>query len=549
MEKIMSPAQLWQDFDPTAEKLDTDILRREEKNGYVREQLYFTGRNFGDTRRSRVYAEVCYKNTQSVKPAMLIIDDVRKRADFEELEFWASNGFVAMSVDFAGQRDKGLFTLYPEDVRYANAKDGGDDFYISSTAKETKWYEYALCGMRAVTYLKSLEYVKSVSVVTVGEGEKVGLIILGIDKRVDYGVTVFGNLYCRYPYEEGASDETELVFDGKELQKHLEENEKAQAWVMGLSPQSYVPLITVPLYVICAGNSGYVDIVQLSKTFYRVNDKSRLLILPSVVDYLPNDYAQCVVKWCKGRSASADMTLSRADDADGWPAVRLTSDMPADKLQLWYCRDASRKGKNWVRAPLAAAEDGYLATLDVYEENCDMLVFALYDGEIALSTALFEVRLKNRTRLRKPSNLLYSGETDTVFVPLNKGDNWRGQEIPVSKCKGYLGIAGTKGKAMATFAVGDKCVNNVSTEAISFDICCDGRRTITVYAVCGFGYTNSVYFAQAEAVGDGKWQRITLETADFHRKEDGKMLVADDKVDMFGFVSENNFIINNIYLV
>ncbi|MCM1042901.1 MAG: hypothetical protein NC350_01680 [Corallococcus sp.] len=549
--EILSPKQLWQDFNPESENLDTVVMKTEESGGIVTQHVYFTGRSVSDKAKSRVYGVFCYKNTNSKKNALVVIDDPLKPVDVDELQYWAENGFVAMAVDVKGVCEQGRFTVYPTAIEYANSDTREDDFEIRGSAKNTKWYEYAVNNMRAVTFLSEQPFVKSVSVITVGRGSKIGLMVLAVDKRLTCGAVVFGNLFKEFP---SVNAEQLSVFDLEELDKeeiysHVENNETEQIWTIGLSPQSYVPLINVPLYVVCGGNSGQVNVEKLSQTYYRTNKKSRLLIIPDAFDYLPNYMTDCIVKWLKGKTNDDDMTLSQVDLNDGKLTLALTSSLPMEELELWYCRNRNLRGKNWVVAPLRpSGEEGkYYGTLDLYEENCDLYALAVANGEVAVSTALLPISTKGQFDTKLKTSLLFTGEEDVRFVPLNFTDKWHGREIEIYKCKGYLGIVGEKGSFFGTFAIRDSANRN-EQGILSFDVCCDVKQKLRVYCVVDFGGKNRTYSVNVGLIGDGKWQRVIINSSTF-REHEGHAMNADDIADMLMFYADDKFIINNVSLV
>ena len=66
MEKILTSTALWQDFDATAEPLDSNLLTSVEKDGLVFRSLYFTGRSVADG-KTRVFAKLCSKAGKNSK--------------------------------------------------------------------------------------------------------------------------------------------------------------------------------------------------------------------------------------------------------------------------------------------------------------------------------------------------------------------------------------------------------------------------------------------------------------------------------------------------
>ena len=550
--KLLSPQMLWEGFDPTIEPLDKQTYKTVDVDGITTEELYFTGRTLPNGSKTRVFAVVCYKSTRSSKPALLVINEPSKPIDVAELQYWARQGFITMAVDMRGQVDHGRFTVYPTQLSYANSLDCTDDFTLRNTAKETKWYEYGVSNMRAVTLLSNHKYVKGVSVLTLGSGCRVGMMVLAKDTRVQNGAIVFGNLVDEYPFTH-PKQYTDLQLLSMEnvslVDKQLSKKEHEQIWEMGIGPQSYLPFIQVPIYVVCGGNSVNIQISTLSKAFGRVNDKSKLLILPDAFDYLPNYMVDSIAKWFKGKTSDAQMKLQVVDNGDRKLTVQVTTNCQMQDLELWYCRDKNKKGKHWVVAPLKAVEDNvYQGTLDLYEDNCQLYALAVANGEVPVSTQLMEITTGTQYDLCHRKPLIFAGEEDFRFVPVNMvSDIWHGNEIELYKCKGYMGITGQKGSCFATFALSDS--SNVSSGGVlAFDICCDVKQNLTIVAIVNLGEQNQSYLAHVNLLGNGRWQRVILDSNDFHSQEKRTINIGN-KVDMVIFSANEKFIINNISLV
>lgn len=125
MDQLYTSTTLWQDFDPTAEDLDVNVLKTVESDGVITKRLYFTGRSFADGSKTRVFATVCNKAEKPSKKAILVVDNYKREIDESVLTDLANRGFVAMAIDFVGRREVGLHTLYPRCVDYCNADEIG----------------------------------------------------------------------------------------------------------------------------------------------------------------------------------------------------------------------------------------------------------------------------------------------------------------------------------------------------------------------------------------------------------------------------------------
>lgn len=543
MGQKLTTQTLWQDFDASAEPLDVNVARVSGEE-IVTKNIYFTGRTLQDGCKSRVYATVCAKSTKSVKPAVLFIGDYHKPIQLDILQHLASQGFVAMSIDYAGRVSGSACTLYSPQLDYCNADVAQSMFVIETNAKETKMYEYALNSMRAITYLLQNESVKNVSVFTQGSGANVGLMVLGEDKRLFRGVVAFGNLHKDFPVE----DNQQVSLDSVEgLEKHLAQKEKEQQWNQGLAPQTYVQQIEAPVYVVGAPTSHHVDVVKLSEMSFRLPEQSRLLLLPTVIDYIPSSHVVDVVKWLKGTEIASNAEITSFTE-EGNYYLRVRTSTSLRKTQLWYTTQAHRLAKHWVRADLVKSEDGYIAKIDLYQKESEVLAFALIDDTISYATPVF--REKATVSVAKiPNNILFVGNGGQTLIPINTGDKWWNVDLIPELSEGYLDIVGAKGCAFGTFALSDSSVQSSLSLTISFDVCSNIRQQVSVTLISNFGEDSRHYRQSTDLVGDGKWQRVTLEGNNFRRIGDGRQISEEERVEMMIIHADGEFIINNIYLV
>ena len=544
--EIFTPNLLWADFDPTTEQLDSDVFSTRVDDGIIVKKLYFNGTVFPSERKTRVFAVVCRPDETYETPhkGVLVVGDYKKPIPLADLKELARKGFVVMAVDYAGRSGDGIGTIYPEEQRHLYVDRAEGLFYVGNSVKDNKIYEYVKNTRRAVTYMLSNEGVADVSLVAVNKGSYIGTIVLGTDSRIVRGTVVFGTLYRDYPL----TDETHGSLEGN-LSERLEEEDVARAWTMGLAPQSYLMTITAPLYVVISANSAHVDIVAASKMYYRVNDDSRLLVLPTTLDYLPQKYFDCVVAWLNGETVEEDFELTSFVDDNGDYRVKLVTAHDLDKTSVWYCVAPSRAARYWARAKLTPCDGGCTAKLNTYEKNCDIATFCLLDGQVAVSSALLDVKVRNAANVKLAGNVVFCGETGQTLIPLNSGENWWGKNIDGKLAKGYLNIVGMESVGVATFAIADPSVKRSASFTVSFDVCTDVRQKLTVSVICDYGGTNTAYTATTKLIGDGKWQRVTIETADLHRVDDFRPLGEDEHPDCLQIRAEHAVIINNILVV
>lgn len=539
--ELLTNKTLWEGFDACAEQLDVTVAKIAMDDKFTFKKIYFTGRTFASGRKTRVCANVCYPNKKPVKAVLLIGES--NNVTSQDLYDIAQNGFLAMSVDVDGRTANGCGTMFPEEVDYCNAVANKDLFFFDGTVRNSKLYEQSLCCMRAITYLVECENVQTISVVTIGNYSTVGAIVCAQDNRVTNGMFLFGTLNVDYP-------DADIVVDDKaSLQDQFAHDDKSQAWTMGLAPQSYLMNITVPVYVVNSANSHAVDVVEVSKAFNRLNDQSRLLIIPDLFDCVDARYVKNIINWCKGVNAQQDYDIDYFEQNGDYFVNVKTSAKLAD-TSVWYCTNANLRAKHWVQAKLQQTDDGYVAKLDLYEQNCNVVAFVQIADKVTVSSTLLEIPVKN-ANVKMANSIVFTGEGDREFIAVSDPHVWMFTKAEPKRKKGYLDIVGAQGNCLATFALADACVKKNSSFAVSFDICATEQQPLTIAVVCNYGITNDVYVATKQLVGDGKWQRITVETADFlsNNHERSKNMPVEQIPQLLVLKSQQTFLVNNVILV
>ncbi len=541
---ILTAEMLWENYDPTAEQLEVNVFKTVEHDGLVTKQLYFTGRTFEDGAKTRVFATVCYKNTKSVKPAVLLVENYKHPINIRDAEELAKHGFVTMSIDFAGRTDKGLHTIYAPQTEFCNADVAEDLFYVGETARDTKLFEYALNCRRAITYLTKEEKVKSVSLVTVGKGVYVGVMTLGVDKRLTNGAVLFGNITRQFP------EPSEEVNDGdaESLNRHLEYDRQRQAWTLGLAPQTYAIQINVPLYIVNSANSHYVDLNTANKMASRLNHHCRYLILPNALDYFSDRYFESLVKWLKGAQVPVVSQLNSFTDSNGDYCLKVQTSSSINKTSVYYCTNPRNRARYWRKAKLVKDGSYYVAKPDLYEKQNEIVAYALFDREVAISTLLF----KDSVTVARPKIVnknIFSGNGEQKLIRLDISDRWLNVPLEQQLTEGYLEIVGAQGKKFATFAIADSSLSSNGAFTLGFDICSNVRQKMEVYGICDFGGKDLKYHQIVDLMGDGKWQRVTVDKDNFRRVDDDKQISEEEILDLIVISADEEIIINNMFLV
>ncbi len=538
---ITTALELWQNWQ-TDTPLDVNTISAQQIGDNSVQHLFFSGRAV-EGGCSRVYGAVVTP-TKCNRHAILVVGSVHLPVDEAELSFWADKGYVAMGIDYAGNSNNCRHTIYPHSIEYANYN-SSSDMYMDDTNKG-KWYEYTVGTMRAVQYL--LETVADkVSIVSYGSGARVATIALAVDKRIHNGAILFGSMQDNLEYYD--TEQVDIHSDKRELASLLEHNEQLQRWELLYSPQSYMHNIEAPIYMLASGNSLYTDVTTLSESYYRTNDNSCLMVLPDTLDYCHNGILEGVSQWIQGGSSNIeDIELSYINN-DGLLTVTTSTHLPLDKLQLWYCRNGSDKGRHWNRTTLSLDDNGtYSAVVPLYQHNTKLLAVVTYFGDIAVSSPVLSVDIDSSYNLSHAVPILYRGGTPFRFVAVSAAGEWHGMSNGIEQTMGYLDIAGARGSILATFAGNDGSVAMGDSDTIAMDICCDIKQELKVMLIEDYGGRDIRYISSTPLIGDGKWQKVILESDNF-RSANGQAMPRHVHADMMVFYAEDLFIINNICMI
>lgn len=291
-----------------------------------------------------------------------------------------------------------------------------------------------------------------------------------------------------------------------------------------------------------------VDLNIANKMASRLNHNCRYLILPNALDYFSDRYFESLVKWLKGAQVPVVSQLTSGTDAHGDYCLRVQTSSSINKTSVWYCSNPRNRAMYWRQAKLVKDGEFYVAKLDLYEKENDIVAYALFDRDVAICTQLF----KDSVTVVRPKIVnknIFSGNCEQKLVRLDITDRWLNLPLEQQLTEGYLGIVGAKGKKFATFAISDRSLCKNGAFTLGMDVCSNVRQKLYVYGICDFGGVNLEYRQVTDLIGDGKWQRVTVDKDSFRRVNDDKQISEEEIIDMLVISVDEDIIVNNIFLV
>lgn len=268
MSKILTPISLWQDFECEA-PIRSELLGSRRENGLVYVDTLLFGRQTEEG-QVKIYGVEVKPEGEENLPALLLLSSASVSVDIPLAERYAQRGYCVFCMNYRGETEGRLSTVYPKDVDYANYVRAGRTLsHADDGAKKTAWYEWTAAARYAVAYLKSLPYTQEVGALGIREG---GDIV--------WKLTTFGDLAC------GICVNAAGWLSVRERNKYTEEeehggmNEEERLFVAGLDSQSYAPFAKCPVLMLVSVTDEYVDPSRAYDTYMRINEN-----VFSAIDY------------------------------------------------------------------------------------------------------------------------------------------------------------------------------------------------------------------------------------------------------------------------
>jgi len=549
MGTLLTPAQIWKNFDPVAESLDATLLKSEQSGNIKIEYYYFTGRHL-DNEASRVYCVVASSGENL--PALIVVGKVSEPIDVNNLVYWASQGYTAIAIDYAGDMGEGKHTVYPESVSYCNYLLAGRHFdRVDTDVTETSWYEYSLNTMRAVTFLN--EYIcpdkNNICLYSVGKSARIASHCLAFDSRIRTACIAYGKIWEDYKNPDKESEDVSP-------DENLEILEEEERWLAGICPQSYIHLIEQPVYVLVGSNSKYTDMSDTAAAIQRFpNKNSRYFFVAGMLDTLTTEVKRSMDKWFKN---SLDIAKPPKQPKlsvfaeNGKLYAKIETE--AKFFTVWYARGPKENRLNWVAPVMTKTEYGANAELNIYDEELPVSVYAnadFYNG-MKLSSEIHVFTPKDISKnltLIDYTRMIYNQSMGMgEFIPIDvTGEETLWDKSSIVFATGPLGIGGISGKRFGTFALSENMILRHFESVLIFDVCSETKQNLDVCIVQNWNKDQCRYFCRFSLLGGNMWQKIVLSGQDF-RCTTGKTLVADKVggLDLLAFACENNIIVTNI---
>jgi len=386
--RITSPEALWEGFNPEAEPLEIESLRKWDEGPGTYEKLRFMGETSGDA-KVRVFAIQGAPRDAERCPGVLHIHGGGQTAALSWVQFWVERGYACVSFDFCGESaGRTEFTDWGP-IKHGNMMHAAGGFQLRPSARESSWYHWAVVSRRALTLLASHPQVdrERLGIFGISVGGSLTWMVAGFDRRVKVAVPIYG---CGYNYDRG-----NMRWGYPAPSDDLREFQRV------LSPEAHAPFVTAPTFFLDATNDFHGFIDRAFETIDATAADTRQAFTPRYNHHIHPDQGRNLPLWMDwhlkaGPALPGNPRLTIELDQHGIPAALIRPAKPDDvrNVEVFYALGDKRPPiRFWRSARTEKSEGGWRASLPVVDVWDDLRAFAnvTYASGACLSTRLKSV--------------------------------------------------------------------------------------------------------------------------------------------------------------
>ena len=385
-----SVTDLWADFDPRQDPLETEVIREWKSDGMVLRSVRFLIGTFKG-KSSRMAAFYGFpEGTKERLPAVMHIHGGGGRADLDEVKAMVARGYAALSVNWGGREmedshpgdantDWGAVDPTQKNVSgYSSMLPGPKQFYEDREhPKNCNWYLLTLGCRRGLTFLERQPEVdpQRLGIHGWSMGGNLTMYVAGSDARVKAAVPGVGGQGWRWqphPFLGGTVQQERIQGDVEVFRRTL-------------SFESYAPLIRCPILHRSGTNDfhGWMDDVYRTDALIE-GQPVRHAWAPHFNHRVTAEVAVAMPLWLdhflKGGPALPETPASELilKTADGVPALRVAprSSWPVARCDIYYSIDADPRDRFWRSAEASRDGDVFTAKLPLPALGASLFAFA-----------------------------------------------------------------------------------------------------------------------------------------------------------------------------
>lgn len=379
--------ELFADFDPRQDPLDTKVVRESEKDRIVYRYVTFHIGTFKG-QPARMAAFFGFPKGANNLPGLLHLHGGGQRAFLHEVEFYAKRGYACLSINWGSREmeeakdgdpntDWGAVDPTQQNVPgYFNLQPGEKYLDLVESPRNNNWYLLTLGARRGLTFLEQQSEVDADRLGVYGHsmGGNLTVYVAGTDDRIKVAApSVGGSGFRTQPWH--------LLPE----QRKQTPNGDVKLFDATIGFESYAPHIKAPLLWLGATN----DFHGIMDDTYRTGEliphmNVRYAFTPHMNHRFTPEFAVARPLWID-QHLKGSFTFPKApeselvlDSEDGVPVFHVTPDtsMPIERVQFLYSVDPDPQARFWRTAEASSDGNRWTAKLPILSVDQPVFAFA-----------------------------------------------------------------------------------------------------------------------------------------------------------------------------
>lgn len=382
-----SVKELFADFDPRLEALDTKIIREWVTDHIVYRYVVFHIGTFKG-KPARMAAFYAFPKGAEKLPGLLHLHGGGQRAFLHEVEFYAKRGYACLSINWGGREMEearegdpntnwGVVDPTQQNVPgYFNLQPGEQYIDPMQSPRNNNWYLLTLASRRGLTFLEQQPEVDPGKLGVYGHsmGGNLTIYVAGTDTRVKVAApSVGGSGFRTQPWP--------LLPE----QRKQTPNGDVALFDATLGFESYAPHIKAPLLWLSATNDfhGIMDDTYLTSELIP-NPNIRYAFTPHMNHRFTPEFAVARRLWID-QHLKQSFTFPKTPESrlsltseDGVPLLRVTPDssLPIERVAIMYSIDPDPQARFWRTAVSTNHGNDWTAKLPIMSVDQPVFAFA-----------------------------------------------------------------------------------------------------------------------------------------------------------------------------
>lgn len=563
IETILTPTALWKNF-ILPDGVSATVIQERKRGNVVFSKLYIDGRTVGEE-KVKIYAELVRNVKKQNAPVIILLEDFKISKDKKLIKILLSKGYSVLTVDLYGKNEgKERFTIYPDQISYANFEEVKDNLYtIESHAQQTCWYEWCAVLRYALKYLKGLPFVSKVGALGFSKAATALWQVAGTDTNLDCVSFALNSGWLGYK---------EILKFGGMVEPQF--SDQMYKFIAGIDSQSYALHVKCPTLMLSATNDPNFDLDRAYDTLSKVPDSLFKAMHYSVntVDRINSDAFNNLILFLDRFLQEKDIELPKESQIkceikDGRLNVEVDADeegqIPIKQVEVFVAEQKVNPAvRSWLKVDAKKIDKNkFLGKYEPFYKSDLLICFATieYSNGFKASTNVLAKRFtEEEVNKTNKNNVIYSSRivnSESVFSPFIvlkdsplKIDVCTNGKIEVKK--GPMDIYGVGSiRGLSTFSVSSDRYQPVNNSLIMLDVFVKETATLTIKFIVDVLGEKKEYFAKAELLGGGFWHNVQFAMNKFKTAE-GLVLKEFTKVDVLQIsVDGSEYLINNLLWV